>query len=198
VPHSIRQNLRAAENAPIPDGDQDLRAVEAAPGAKRQRTDDDGLVCEAKMAMWKNFAFLSSRQDSRLSKKGREVRNIPERFKDEYAKADLDEWRKWAHYDAVAIVLEDVAAKLDNNLLLPLRPVRTDKNEMTRGDRSFDEHPLIAKTRLVCPGYRDPQALEQPLQTDAPTLSAEATAFIYAEAAGNNWRLEQETWVVHS
>ena len=110
--------------------------------------------------MWKKFAFVSSRQDSRLSKEGREIRHIPERFKDEYAKADLDEWTKWVHYDAVAIVPEDVASKLDKSLLLPLRPVRTDKNEMTRGGKSFDEHPLIAKTRLACPGYSDPHALE--------------------------------------
>ncbi len=85
-------------------------------------------------------------------------------------------------YDAVSFVPVDAAATLDKSLVLPLRPVRTDTNEATRGD----PQPLIAKTRLVRPGYSDPQALEHPLQTDAPTLSGEGTALIYAEAAGNN------------
>jgi hypothetical protein len=89
------------------------------------------------------------------------------------------------------VVPDEVARALDKNAVLPLRPVRTDKNEATRGDKSFEEHPLIAKTRLVCPGYADPQALEKLLATDAPALTPEGTALIYAEAAGANWRLEQ-------
>ncbi len=133
---------------------------------------------EAKAAMWNRLAFVSSRQESRLSKKGREIRQVPDRFKNEFRKSDLDEWRKWVHYDEVEIVTDDDAATLDKSQVLPLRPVRTDKNEATRGDKSFEAHPLIAKTRLVCPGYADPQALANKLQTDAPTLSDEGTALI--------------------
>ncbi len=113
-----------------------------------------------------------------MSKKGREIRSTPEKFKKDYEKSDLDEWRKWLKYDAVELVPDDVEAKLDKNGILPLRPVRTDKNEATRGNKSYEQHPVIAKTRLVCPGYADPQALATPLQTDAPTLSAEGTALI--------------------
>ncbi len=125
---------------------------------------------EARLAMWNRLGFMSSRQGSRLPKKGkgREIRQVPDRFKKEFQKSDLDEWRKWVHYDAVEIVPDDVAAKLDKNQVLPLRPVRTDKNEVTRGDKSFDKHPLIAKTRLVCPGYADPQALANKLPPRCP------------------------------
>ena len=59
------------------------------------------------------------------------------------------------------------------------------------GGKSFEEHPLVARARYVAPGYADRQALEQPSQTDAPTLSSEGTALMYAEARGNGWRLEQ-------
>ncbi len=65
-----------------------------------------------------------------------------------------------------------MAATLDKNGILALRPVSMDKNEVTRGDKTYDEHPFIAKAWLVCPGSADPQALEALLQTDAPTLSA--------------------------
>jgi hypothetical protein len=183
------RDAASAAAVPVPD-DHDLSPQARSPESKRSRL--EGNFTEAALAaMWKQTAFLARRQESRLSKKGREIRSIPEKFKKDYAKSDLDEWRKWLKYDAVELVPDDVAAKLDKDGILPLRPVRTDKNEATRGDKSYEQHPVIAKTRLVCPGYADPQALATPLQTDAPTLSAEGTALIYAEAAGNGWRLEQ-------
>ena len=111
---------------PVPGGDVDM----------------DLTTNEAKAAMWCRYAFICSRQESRLSKKGREIRQVPDRYKKEFQKSDFDEWRKWVHYDAVEIAPDDVVATLNKDEVLPLRPVRTDKNEATRGNKTFDAHPL--------------------------------------------------------
>ena len=76
--------------------------------------------------------------------------------------------------------------------MLTFRMIRTDKNEATRGGTSYQEHPLKAKSRGVLPGYRDKQLLSGLLNTDAPTLTAEATATILQmTATESDWRLEQ-------
>ena len=81
---------------------------------------------------------------------------------------------------------------LDKNDVLTFRMIRTDKNEATRGGKSYQEHPLKAKSRGVLPGYRDKQLLSGLLNTDAPTLTAEATATILQmTATKSDWRLEQ-------
>ena len=72
-----------------------------------------------------------------------------------------------------------------------MRMMRTDKNEMTRGKRSLDEHPVKPKSRGVLPGYKDKQLLKGELITDSPTMTAEATAVLLQEAASHpNWLLE--------
>ena len=67
-------------------------------------------------------------------------------------------------YDAVEVVDAETAATIPRDAILPLRVVRTDKAEPTRGDRTFDEHPLVAKTRYVSPSYADKQPLEKNAQ----------------------------------
>ena len=152
VPTSIRLDLRRdAATVPVP-VDHDLSPQARSPENKRMRTEGGNFSEEAQAAMWQQLAFLAKRQETKQSKKGREFRSIPERFKADYAKSDVAEWTKWIQYDAVELVAPEVAAKLDKSGILPLRPLRTDKNEMTRGDKTYEEHPLIAKTRLVCPG----------------------------------------------
>ena len=161
--------------------------------AKRHKHGDEELVAMyiENEKWWKAASFMARRREGTIpKKKGRELKSIPDRFKEDFAKADYAEWRKWVSYDAVELVPEEVVATLARDQILPLRPVRTDKAEATRGDRTYEEHHLVARTRYVSPGYADKQALEKPLETDAPTLSAEGTAMIYAEAAGNNWRHE--------
>ena len=70
--------------------------------------------------------------------------------------------------------------------------MRTDKNEATRGGKSFDEHPLLAKTRNLLPGYKDKQYLAGELKTNAPTLTDAATAIILQETASHDdWDLQQ-------
>ena len=73
---------------------------------------------------------------------------------------------------------------LDKNDVLTFRMIRTDKNEATRGGKSYQEHPLKAKSkRSFTSGL---------LNTDAPTLTAEATATILQmTATKSDWRLEQ-------
>ena len=81
---------------------------------------------------------------------------------------------------------------LEKNDVLTFRMIRTDKNEATRGEKSYQEHPLKAKSRGVLPGCRDKQLLNGLLNTDAPTLTAEATATILQmTATESDWRLEQ-------
>ena len=81
---------------------------------------------------------------------------------------------------------------LEKNDVLTFRMIRTDKNEATRGGKSYQEHPLKANCRGVLPGYRDKQLLNGLLNTDAPTLTAEATATILQmTATESDWSLEQ-------
>ncbi len=94
--------------------------------------------------MWQQLALLGKGKETRLSKKGREIRSIPEKLKDAYAESDAAEWQRSIQYDAVELVPPEVVATLDKNGILPLRPVKTGKNEATRGNKTFDEHPLIA------------------------------------------------------
>ena len=78
-------------------------------------------------------------------------------------------------HDTVEVVPKEMIPGIPSDILLPMREVKTDKNEATRGTKSYSEHPMQARTRFVSPGYADKQALEKPLDTDAPTLSSEAT-----------------------
>ena len=88
VPASVRLNLRrdaaSAAAVPVP-MDHDLSPQARSPESKRTRLEGN-FTDAALAAMWKQTAFLARRQESRLSKKGREIRSIPERLKEEYAK----------------------------------------------------------------------------------------------------------------
>ncbi|CAK0827876.1 unnamed protein product, partial [Prorocentrum cordatum] len=125
-------------------------------------------------------------------KKGREIRSIPQEWKAAFDASDLEEWSKWVEYDAVDWPTEEELAGVDKTAILPMRRVRTDKNEATRGNLSYEQHPLKAKSRNIVPGYKDKQLLAGELQTNAPTLTDTTTAVILQEAASQSgWRLEQ-------
>ncbi|CAK0806782.1 unnamed protein product [Prorocentrum cordatum] len=141
-------------------------------------------------------AFLARRTDTAKKqvapKKGRELRSIPAEWKEAFDASDLDEWRKWIQYDAVEWPTEKELAGVEKTDVLPMRRVRTDKNEPTRGSLSYEQHPLKAKSRNIVPGYKDKQLLAGELQTNAPTLTDTATAVILQEAASQEgWTLEQ-------
>ena len=101
----------------------------------------------------------------------------------QWEKSDESEWKKWLIHDAVYLPDELELATVDEKDVVPMRVVRTDKNEATRGEKDVDEHPILAKSRIVSQGFKDPQALEGKLDTDAPTLSSEGTSMIYQTAA---------------
>ena len=135
-------------------------------------------------------AFIARRTETahkrkQMAKKGRELRWIPAEWRDEFEKSDKDEWEKWIRYDAVTVPTQEVLRTLDPSEVLPMRKLRTDKNEATRGGRSYQEHPLRAKTRNIVPGYKDKQFLSGELKTNAPTLTDAATAIILQETASN-------------
>ena len=69
--------------------------------------------------------------------------------------------------------------------------IETDKNGPIRGEKSYEELELKAKTRIVVPGFRDPDALSGKLRTDAPTAPPEAVAWTLQVAASMGWRLHQ-------
>ena len=136
-------------------------------------------------------AFLARRlTPTKKPKSSRELRTIPHEWKTAFEESDRAEWSKWLHYDAVELPTQEEIEQLDPANVLPFGWSETDKNEGTRGDKSYDEHPLKAKSRGVVPGYKDPQLLKGELTTDAPTLTAEATSIILQEAASNGWDIQ--------
>ena len=163
------------------------------------RIEDDPMdkdVLLAKVKNRKRDAFLARRTDAAKKpatpKNGRELQSIPPEWKAAFDASDLEEWRKWVQYDAVERPTEEELANVEKADILPMRRVRTDKNEPTRGNLSYDQHPLKAKSRNIVPGYKDKQLLAGELKTNAPTLTDTATAVILQEAASQpGWGLEQ-------
>ena len=49
---------------------------------------------------------------------------------------------------------KEVLDSVDPDEVLPMRKMISDKNEAARGGKSFDEHPFLAKTRNLLPGYK--------------------------------------------
>ena len=158
--------------------------------------DKDALVIKVKNR--KRDAFLARRTDTAKKqvtpKKGRELRSIPPEWKAAFDASDLEEWRKWVEYDAVEWPTDEELASIDTTDVLPMRRVRTDKNEPTRGNLSYEQHPLKAKSRNIVPGYKDKQLLAGELQTNAPTLTDTATAVILQESASQpGWDFSKAT-----
>ena len=70
-------------------------------------------------------------------KKGRELKYIPAEWREQFDKSDRAEWEKWIRYDAVTIPTKEVLDFVDPEEVLPMRKMRTDKNESIRGGKSF-------------------------------------------------------------
>ena len=127
-----------------------------------------------------------------MAKKGRELKHIPAEWRKHFEASDKEEWEKWLRYDTVAIPTKEVLDTIDPSEVLPMRKLHTDKNEATRGNRSYADHPLSAKTRNIVPGYKDKQLLAGELKTNAPTLTDAATSVIMQETTSNEgWDLQQ-------
>ena len=98
----------------------------------------------------------------------------------------------WVRHDAVAIATKEVLDTVDPDEVSPMRKMTTDKDESTRGNKKYVDHPLLAKTRDLLPGYKDKQYLAGELKTHALTLTDAATAIILQQTASNEgWDLQQ-------
>ena len=92
----------------------------------------------------KRDAFVARR--TQLIKKGsRELRVIPPEWRDNFAQSDFAEWKKWLSYDAVERPKPEELVGLEKNDVLTFRMIRTDKNEATRGGKSYQETPSQGK-----------------------------------------------------
>ena len=98
----------------------------------------------------KRDAFVARRTQP-IKKGSRELRVIPPKWRDNFAQSDFAEWKKWLSYDAVERPKPEELVGLEKNDVLTFRMIRTDKNEATRGGKSYQEHPLKAKSRGVLP-----------------------------------------------
>ncbi|MDA8583368.1 hypothetical protein N9L68_04025 [bacterium] len=121
-----------------------------------------------------------------------QLSGTPAEWKEQFDKSDRGDWAKWIRYDAVTMPSKYVLDTVSPDEVLPTRKLRTDKNEATRGDRSYEENPLLAKTRNIVPGYKDKQLLSGELKTNAPTITDAATSVILQETASREgWDLQQ-------
>ena len=105
-----------------------------------QHTEDD-MAIENRM----RDAFVARRTQP-IKKGSRELRVIPPEWRDNFAQSDFAEWKKWLSYDAVERPRPEELDGLEKNDVLTFRMIRTDKNEATRGGKSYqddrDQHPL--------------------------------------------------------
>ena len=67
--------------------------------------------------------------------------------------------------------------------ILQMRYLDVDKAGATRGTQSYDELPVNARSRLIVPGFKDPDVLAGKLRRDAPTTPPEAVAWTMQVAA---------------
>ena len=94
--------------------------------------------------------------------------------------SDATEWSQWLNNEVVEKVKPEDVRKVPRHQIFkaPLRMVRTNK-------AAAATLPLVAKSRLVVPGHRDPGLRE--FRTDAPTVGATATKIAKAIAQARRW-----------
>ena len=133
--------------------------------------DEDGLVARR---LW--YSFMAKREQKVVQRKmavknTRELKvdKLPAAQQAKFEKALYKEWASWIKHGAVRLLTEEELKQVQESRVLRMRRVDTDKNGANRGDRSYEDLELEAKTRLVVPGFADPDALEGRIRTDAPT-----------------------------
>ena len=155
--------------------------------------DDDALVTRR---LWLSFVArrVEKVAQSRVNvKKTRELKlsSLPPKEREKFKGSLYKEWSTWVKHGAVTLLSKEEQAAAPRERVLQMRRVDTDKNGANRGDQGFDELELIAKTRLVVPGFADPDALAGKIRTDAPTAPPEAVAMVAQVAASFGWELHQ-------
>lgn len=128
-------------------------------------------------------ALLSEAMVLKLKESGKEL--DPRWFNDEekaaFEKSDAKEWESWLENKVVRKVSKEEEKNVPRQHIFkaPLRMVRVNKNG---GGLLL---PLIAKSRLVVPGHRDPHLGQ--FRTDAPTASLVGTRIAKTIAMARNW-----------
>eukprot|EP00913_Durusdinium_trenchii_P021584 g20282.t1 len=120
----------------------------------------------------------------KLKQNGKELdpRWFNEQEKKAFDLSDAKEWEQWLNNEVVQKVLPAELTKVPRHQIFkaPLRMVRTNK-------AAAATLPLVAKSRLVVPGHRDPDL--GGFRTDAPTVGATATKIAKAIAQARGWVL---------
>ena len=98
------------------------------------------------------------------------------------------EWTSWIRYGTVELLEEEEQQRIlreHPDLILKLRVLHTDKNEVNRGPGdSIKDVPIIAKCRLICDGYNDTKWQAGEVDTASPTLPREGlTALLQSATA---------------
>eukprot|EP00435_Cladocopium_sp_Y103_P016026 s641_g4.t1 len=118
----------------------------------------------------------------KMKQSGKELdpKYFDEKERAEFLKSDTKEWSQWIEHGVIRRVPEEEAKKIPRWQIFkaPLRMVRTNK-------AGSPLEPLVAKSRLVVPGHRDPELGE--FRTDAPTTSGVATRVAKCIAQGRGW-----------
>ena len=128
-------------------------------------------------------ALLSEAMLLKLKESGKELDprwfNVEEKVA--FDKSDAKEWESWLENKVVKKVSKEEEPKIPKQHIFkaPLRMVRVNKNG---GGLLL---PLIAKSRLVVPGHRDPHLGQ--FRTDAPTASLVGIRIAKTIAMARNW-----------
>ena len=155
----------------LPDG-----TYKASLSAEQRRAFEELWLEELKDVLVNEVMLLKLKQN------GKEL--DPRWFNPEEKKAfdisDATEWSQWLNNEVVEKVKPEDLKKVPRHQIFkaPLRMVRTNK-------AAAATLPLVAKSRLVVPGHRDPGLGE--FRTDAPTVGATATKIAKAIAQARRW-----------
>ena len=147
-------------------------------GAKDRREFEQLWLEELKDVLVNEVMILKLKQNG----KELDPRWFNEQEKKAFDLSDAKEWEQWLNNEVVQKVLPAELTKVPRHQIFkaPLRMVRTNK-------AAAATLPLVAKSRLVVPGHRDPDL--GGFRTDAPTVGATATKIAKAIAQARGWVL---------
>ena len=119
----------------------------------------------------------------KLKQNGKELdpKYFDDKERKEFRDSDAKEWQQWVRNHVVKRLSKDEEAKIPRHLIFkaPLRMVRVNKQTKALA-------PLIAKSRLVVPGHRDPGLGY--FRSDSPTATLQAVRISKAIAVRNGWK----------
>ena len=119
----------------------------------------------------------------KLKQNGKELdpKYFDEKEKAEFQASDAKEWQQWIRNRVVKRLSKAEEAKIPRHQIFraPLRMVRVNKQTKLLA-------PLIAKSRLVVPGHRDPGLGH--FRSDSPTATLQAVRISKASAVHNGWK----------